>query len=132
MKTQNYSRMLRNNMFLFKLCIKVAPGYTISFMAEKIRNALGVFLSFTVGFNYVLECVEFGRPFRDAALFLGILITFGIGSFLFNSILWQKIELKSLPKVKMRLKEQLYHKVKEIDLSCYDNPDFYNEYTAWG
>ena len=34
---------------------------------------------------------------------------------------------KERPKVRQKIKMLLYEKAKELDLDCYDNPEFYNE-----
>ena len=46
----------------------------------------------------------------------------------FNAYLYQKIQMKEQPKIKQAIKSELYNKAKEIDLECYDNPEFYNDY----
>jgi ATP-binding cassette subfamily B protein len=121
-------KVWRNNLYLVKLCFKIAPGYTSMFMFEKIRTPLMIFFGFTIGFNYVLECAEFGRPFWNAALVLIILIAAGVLGFIYCAFLWQSVEQKGRAKIQAGLKEKLYAKAKEIDLECYDNPDFYNDY----
>lgn len=129
MKTQKkFVEIIKNNWFLFKICFKAAPLYVILDIVEIIRNEIVVFLEFTFGLNFVLECAEFGRPFRTAATFLILLLSFVALGLLFNAFLFQKIQQKSEPKIKQALKEMLYKKAKEIDLKCYDDPEFYNNY----
>ncbi|MGN0660898.1 MAG: ABC transporter ATP-binding protein [Oscillospiraceae bacterium] len=127
-KRHGFSTVIKNNMFLLKICFKAAPVYLILSIIEIIRNELVVFLEFTFGLNYVLECAEFGRPFSDAAIFLLSLLGFVVLGLLFNAYLYQKIQMKSEPKIKKALKVMMYNKAKEIDLEYYDNPEFYNDY----
>lgn len=125
---QTFITVLKNNLYLLRLCFRAAPGYTSLYIVETIRNELVVFLEFTFALNYVLECAEFGRPFRDAALFLVGLLSFVVLGLLFNAFLFQKLQMKAQPKIKQALKKMLYQKAKEIDLACYDDPAFYNDY----
>ena len=127
-KKSNFNKVIKDNWGLFKLCFKAAPKYTLLAVFEAIRNEIVVFLEFTFGLNYVLECAEFGRPFKDAAIFLVCLLAFVMIGLWFNSYLFQKLQMKAQPKIKQVVKEKLYLKAKEIDLECYDNPDFYNDY----
>ena len=128
MTNQNLPHVLRNNFDLFKLCFKTAPGYVIYFMLVYIRIAFFVFIEGTWLFSYVLECFEFGRPFWDAALYIIIyMVALSLG-FLFDASMYSRVQDKYRPLIQMRLKEKLYQKAREIDLSCYDNPEFYNEY----
>lgn len=122
------NRVFSNNLNLLKLCFKASPKYTVLSIVEAIRNEVVVFLEFTFGLNYVLECAEYGRPFKDAAIFLVGLLAFVMAGLWFNAYLYQKLEMKAKPKIKQALKEMLYMKAKEIDLECYDNPEFYNDY----
>ncbi len=125
---QSFKKTIKDNWYLFKLCFKAAPKYTVLSIVENIRNELVIFLEFTFGLNYVLECAEFGRPFKEAATFLLCLLVFVVLGLLFNAYLYQKLQMKSQPKIKQALKEMLFEKAKEIDLACYDDPAFYNDY----
>lgn len=125
---QGFQKTVKDNWYLLKLCLKAAPKYTVLSIVENIRNELVIFLEFTFGLNYVLECAEFGRPFLDAAVFLSCLLAFVVLGLLFNAYLYQKLQMKSQPEIKRALKEMLFEKAKEIDLACYDDPAFYNDY----
>lgn len=128
MKKESLRKVVADNWFLFRLCFKAAPACMILLIVEHIRNEIVVFMEFTFGLNYVLECAEFGRPFKDAAIFLASLLAFVVLGLLFNAYLYQKIQMKSQPKIKQALKEMMFKKAKEIDLECYDDPEFYNDY----
>lgn len=125
---QSFSKVFKNNWYLFRICFHAAPGYTIMHITEALRNNLVIFLEFTFALNFVLECAEFGRPFKDAAIFLLGLLAFVVLGLLFNAFLFQKVQMKAQPKIKQALKEMLFQKAKEIDLACYDDPAFYNDY----
>ncbi len=125
---QSFSKVFKNNWYLFRICFHAAPGYTIMHITETVRNNLVIFLEFTFALNFVLECAEFGRPFKDAAVFLLGLLAFVVLGLLFNAFLFQKVQMKAQPKIKQALKEMLFKKAKNIDLACYDDPTFYNDY----
>ncbi len=123
-----FKRLLSDNIRLFKICCKAAPSYMICYIIEAIRNEIVVFLEFTLALNFVLECAEFGRPFKVAAIFLLSLLAFVMLGLLFNAFLFQKLQQKAQPKIKQAVKQMMFAKAKEIDLECYDNPEFYNDY----
>ncbi len=120
--------LLSDNLWLFKACYKAAPSYMICYIIEAIRNEIVVFLEFTLALNFVLECAEFGRPFKTAAVFLLSLLAFVVTGLLFNAFVFQYLQQKAQPKIKQAIKEMMFNKAKEIDLECYDNPEFYNDY----
>ena len=39
-----------------------------------------------------------------------------------------KMQLETMPKLYQALKNKIYEKAADIDLKCYDNPHFYNEF----
>ncbi len=125
---KKFRKLLADNLWLFKICYKAAPAYMVCYIIEAIRNELVVFLEFTLALNFVLECAEFGRPFEVAATFLLALLAFVVLGLLFNAFLYQKLQQKAQPKIKQAIKEMMFRKAKEIDLECYDNPEFYNDY----
>lgn len=125
---KKFKKLLADNLWLFKICYKAAPAYMVCYIIEAIRNEVVVFLEFTLALNFVLECTEFGRPFETAAIFLLSLLAFVVLGLLFNAFLYQKLQQKAQPKIKQAIKQMMFNKAKEIDLECYDNPEFYNDY----
>ncbi len=125
---KKFKKLLGDNLWLFKVCYKAAPSYMICYIIEAIRNEVVVFLEFTFALNFVLECAEFGRPFKTAAIFLLSLLAFVMLGLWFNAYLFQKLQQKAQPKIKQAIKQMMFNKAKEIDLECYDNPEFYNDY----
>ncbi len=125
---KKFKNLLADNLWLFKICYKAAPSYMICYIVEAIRNEVVVFLEFTFALNFVLECAEFGKPFEVAAIFLISLLAFVILGLLFNAYVYQKLQQKAQPKIKQAIKQMMFNKAKEIDLECYDNPEFYNDY----
>ena len=125
---KKFKGTLSDFLWLLKLCYKAAPAYVILYIVEAVRNEIVVFLEFTFGLNFVLECAEYGKPFKTAAVFLCCLLAFVMLGLLFNAFVFQKLQQKAEPKIKQQIKEMLFLKSKEIDIACYDDPEFYNNY----
>lgn len=124
---QTMKQVWGNNWFLIKLCFSASPIYIISITLDSIRNQVSIFFEHTYGIGFVLEAAEFHYPFRRVAVFLLILagcITLGMVFTVLTNNLWVA---KGLPKVRRKVKMILYEKAKELDLECYDNPEYYNE-----
>lgn len=124
---QSAGVVFKNNWFLIKLCFIASPVYMITYLLDVIRSQFFIFLEHTYGIGYVLEAAEFGYPFREVAAFLiGIAICITLGM-LFSVLVNNYFEVRELPKIRKKVKMLLYEKAKELDLECYDNPDYYNE-----
>lgn len=124
---QTVKQVFANNMFLIKLCFRSSPIYVISMMLYESVRELSKFAEHTYGIGYVLEAAEFGYPFKNVASFLIILAAcITLRKFLDIAVTayWAPREL---PKVRRDIRMKLYEKACELDLECYDNPEYYNK-----
>lgn len=124
---QSAAMVWRNNWFLIKLMFSASPSFMIFTLMDSIRNQISIFFEHTYGIGYVLEAAEFHYPFRQVAQFILILagcITLGM---VFTVVAGDYIQEKERPKVREKIKMLLYEKTKELDLACYDNPEYYND-----
>lgn len=124
---QTVKEVFSNNFFLLKLMFTASPVYIIFMALDAIRNQVSIFFEHTVGIGYVLEAAEFHYPFRRVAaviLLLAGCITLGM---VFTVIAGDYIGEREKPKIRQKIKMMLYEKAKDLDLACYDNPEFYNE-----
>jgi ATP-binding cassette subfamily B protein len=120
--------VLRDNLKLLNICFQAAPGYMWMTIINTCRNEVVIFLEFTVVFNYVLESAEFGRPFSHAVIFLLAVLAFAVGGLLFDSLYYQKVQIKAEQVIRARLKKVMYDKAAKLDLKCYDDTSIYNDY----
>lgn len=124
---QSMAQVWKNNWFLIKLCLAASPGYVIFAVLDSVRNQISIFFEHTYGIGYVLEAAEFHYPFRRVATFLLLLfggVTLGM---VFTAFVWDYVLEKERPKIREKIKLRFYEKAKELDLECYDNPDYYNQ-----
>lgn len=124
---QSLKEVISNNCFLLRLMFTASPSYIIFMAIDAVRGQLSIFFEHTVGIGYVLEAAEFHYPFRKVAMVILILaggITLGM---IFTVVVGDYLGEKERPKVREKIKMMLYEKAKEVDLSCYDDPEFYNE-----
>lgn len=124
---QSMAQVWRNNWFLIKLCLSASPAYVIFTILDAIRGQISIFFEHVYGIGYVLEAAEFNYPFWDVARFIIILaacITLGM---VFTVFVADYILEKERPKIREKIKLMLYEKAKDLDLECYDNPEYYNE-----
>lgn len=121
-------RTIENLLFLWKLCFKAAPGYMIYYVYDGIRLQGMIFLEHVIGIRYVLHCAEFHEPFWKAFLVIGIILLLNALVIIPDSYFAQSMHYKYKPKLYKALKEQMYEKAASMDLACYDNPKYYNEF----
>lgn len=128
-KTERHGlmRTVKNIWFMLRYTFKYAPSYTLVTLGEALgRGAWHIFgILFT---KYLFDSIEAGVDFKKI-LFWTLLIA------VYNSIFefFNKWRLEVyVPRVKLTLHEgiqsELYEKAKALDQSCYDDPEFYNDF----
>ncbi|MCR5502364.1 MAG: ABC transporter ATP-binding protein/permease [Lachnospiraceae bacterium] len=124
---QPFRQVVSNNLFLIKLCFGASPAFVIFPVLDAVRNQVSIFFEHTVGIGYVLEAAEFHYPFRKvAAVIILLFVCISIGM-VFTVWVGDYVREKEGPKVRRKIKLMLYDKAKQLDLECYDNPEYYNE-----
>lgn len=120
--------VLAQQWYLTRLCFRTAPGSMALHLFESVKLQISIFFEFTWCINYVLEAAENHAPWTDILLCMGILlaaIAVSTASFAFYM-------QKALPKLKPMLyrafRMEIYTRTKDMDLSCYDDTDFYQKF----
>ena len=121
-------RVLQNHLFLWKLCFKTCPGYMIYYLYDGFRYQMVVFVEHVLGIRYVLKCAEHGEPFWKAVLFIGIVLIINMIQIIPDGFFIHGWSFRSKPKLYAALKNKMYEKASQIDLSCYDDPTYYNDF----
>ncbi len=125
---QSFRQVLSNQWFLIKLCFGATPFFMCLFIIEAVKLQISIFFEHTIGIRYVLQTAENGGPFLHALLYLVIIAVCIEVSVFFSAIYDQHVSLRQRPKLYKALKERLYEKAKTLDLACYDDPSYYNEF----
>ena len=118
----------KNHVFLWKLCFRTAPGYMIYFLYDAFRLKFFIFLEHTLGIRYVLHCAEYGEPFYKVLLVVGGILLANMIQIIPDGYFIHAMTFRAKPKLYQALKEQMYQKAAELDLSCYDDPKYYNDF----
>lgn len=122
-------RTLSNNWFLLRIAMREAPFYTIYELTGFARHRLIVFVEHIYMIGYIINCIQYRRPFSEvfwfvAAVFVGVTVL----AQLLPNFVNARIKPGALERIRKSLRKSLYQKAAGMDLSCYDDPDFYNEF----
>lgn len=114
--------------WLFRFCLKTSPRLLLFNLFAAVEQSAFVFLEYTVWIGYNLNAVENGAPFSQVALLtLGVFLVFVVHQFI-DSIYFQWSFDRIKPVLSFALRRKIYEKAQTMDLSCYDDPDFYNDF----
>ncbi|MCL2775527.1 MAG: ABC transporter ATP-binding protein/permease [Oscillospiraceae bacterium] len=79
--------------------------------------------------RYVFGADEAGRSFRSIFIFIVCATIFSGGVMLFFSWFSNRYSVYTDQKIYYELNRVLFDKASSVDISCYENPEFYNDYT---
>ena len=123
-----WRQVIAQQWFLTKFCFKHAPGFMAYHLFEAVKLQISIFFEFTFTMNYVLTVVEEGGDFRKILMCMGILM----GAIAVSTVTFAICKHYVFPRGKQTLYQalrmEIYEKSKEIDLSCYDDKDFYENF----
>lgn len=127
---KKFSYALRNNIYMLKMTFQACPSRVVgNFVSILIRYGFMhmflniIFLEKIVGF------LEIGAEFREVVVFILFSLLFlGVCTFIRayydrmiapagNQIMYEKLHLR------------MFEKATEVELECFENPEFYNKYT---
>lgn len=130
-KKQNNSirRVISNNLYMIKTAWKVCPQRVIAdFFINAINYFSWIFYS-VVFIKYILNAIEFQQDFASVLLFIiGSILLFALLSFYSR---WYTTRFKPMTDniLYSKLNEILFDKATDVELACYEDTNFYNNYT---
>ena len=125
---QPFATVMGNNWFALKKVAHYTPALLVlSFVEILLMELLSVGYTY---FNYFLlnEIGAAEGSFLRAAVIIGVmsaamLLLYGLDKwfwFVFHPIMSEKLHYK--------MHEELFRKARELDLACFDDPEFYNDF----
>lgn len=82
----------------------------------------------TICVYLILDVIEQGKPYVNVLYVVGLFLALDIVAAAVSNMYEQKIKLKYMPAAQKKLKEMLYDKAGRVDLSCYDDARYYDDF----
>ena len=106
---------------------KYTPDYFILMIIEGI--GWGAINSAVAIFNYeLLNTVDEGGDFLYAVTVIAVMAGFYLLAYAFDKWYWCIKNPLMRQKLQLRMHEELFVKSRSLDLSCFDDPEFYNDF----
>ena len=121
-------KILSNNFYMLKVAFQACPSRVISpFVREILMRFRGIFIS-VIFMEQIVKYIEEGADFRQTVPFLifSVALMGLLGFFrLYDRNLNEPIGNQKLYE---QLHMRMFDKAADVELSCYENPDFFNKY----
>ena len=119
--------ILKNNIFLFRIAWKYAPFYVLLAMFEGviwgINNAIELYYT-----KMLFDMIGSGKPFLTVLNLIIFMALYNILLYTFHYWYWKIKKPLEQKGLQYRLHSVLFEKARALDLACYDDPEFYNDF----
>ena len=123
-----FKTIVSNNLFALKIIWTASPVYLFIYLSSSIVYGTLEFLTGTYLLRRIVNDVSSGKPISDVLIFTAIL---GVANLLINLALnwfWNVTSQRMHRKISMYIQKMLFKKSAEVELACYENPEFYDKY----
>ncbi|OGO88783.1 MAG: hypothetical protein A2Y15_02565 [Clostridiales bacterium GWF2_36_10] len=117
-----------NNWFIYKFAFKISPIYVIMNIIFSVVQGTMMFVEHILLIKLILDCIQYKRPFIYAVYYIGavfVLMALWILVYKSYDAFYKR---KAQEKLFKEMNFRIYRKAMEIDISCYDNPEYYNDF----
>ena len=124
---QKLTSILKNNLLMLGKIAKHTPSYFVLMILEGviwgfINSAISVF-------NYkLLNAIDSTSDFLYAVKIIAVMASFYILAYIFDKWYWVIKNPLLRRKLHLSMHEELFRKALSLDLSCFDDPEFYNDF----
>lgn len=122
------SRMISNNLLMLRYIFKYTPGLIIYLILLKVVGAAAGVLSYIYVAKSVLDAVQKEKTIMDVLLLIVVTVVINVVMIFLRSA----YEGSYLPQKKevlfQKMHGELFMKARNMELACYDNPDFYTDF----
>ncbi|MCL2698339.1 MAG: ABC transporter ATP-binding protein/permease [Oscillospiraceae bacterium] len=122
------AKTINHNWFVVKIISSASPYLFMMMCLDNIRWHGMNFVLQVAGVGFVLRALEFGYEFRDVLIRLLILIGIQAVSAVWSAYTFGYVVPVFNARAERKLRLKLYEKARSIDLSCYDDPEYYNNF----
>lgn len=120
-------KVMRNNFWMLRQIWKYTPGYVVWMVIEGIVWGI----NHSVGIIYMQQLFDaLGEhiPFHSAVRVIAGYAVYLIFFYLFHHWYWQIYNQKIREKLHIAMHTDMFRQAVAIDLSKYDDPEFYNDF----
>ncbi len=126
-KKQGLSKVFKNNLGLLLKIARVTPVYFISSILEGVIWGM-INSSYAVFTVKLLDALDLGRPFFEMATIILVMAGFYLIVWGLDAWYWQYYQPLQRQKLSNKLNGELFQKAHSLDVACYDDPEFYNDF----
>ena len=124
----SFKMVVKDCTYAMKMVVGTAPiAFLLRFLLE-IINTVSTFIVGTYVVRYIINSFETGLDFKTVALSAIVMIAVPLGLQLIINPLITMVEDVAFVKIDKKVLSKLYDKCTDVELACFENPEFYDKY----
>lgn len=124
----SFRRTLSNNIFILKLLHKASPGRLAIEMCVFAAESIIDFFSWQYMLRYVVNGIGEGKDINSLLPIIIVVCLLNVVLVILKCIWYEIYAGLFYQNTTQRFQEMVYRKAAKVELSCYENPDFYDKY----
>ena len=123
------AHVLKNTLFILGCGMKSAPFYMLSLYISNIAENVYYSLVFSVFFlKTALSVIEGNGTFKELAIKIVLMVTGKIVIDMLGYFTNFYCKIRFEIKCESYINEMIFKKAQQVELACYENPDFFDKY----
>ena len=119
---------IKSIFFMIRSVIKYTPIFFLFAMVEGIVWGFIHSITNVLFIKKIFDLIEQKASFNEIASLILFMAVFLLLAYIFNEWYWRYMEPLAKQKLHEKMQTVLYKKANDMDLECYDNADFYNDF----
>lgn len=124
---QKLSKIAKNNLTMLRKIVRLSPAFFIGTICEGVIWGM-INSAMSVMTLRLFDALDLGAEFSEIARMILFMAAFYLVSYAFDAWYWQYWQPLQHRKLHNRLNEELFSKARSLDVACYDDPEFYNDF----
>ena len=128
MKSKTKYSALKNNLFILKHIHTASPGRIVFGLTVILLKSLAAVLLNVYMLQFVINAIQTGRDFSSIAYFVIAIAAYYILFCVLESYYNEVFVPISDKKIYSYFQKMLFKKATDVELACFENPEFYEKY----
>ena len=127
-KKLSFSRVISNNIYALALIWKASPIYISVYIGSSFIYGLLGFFSEGYLLRRIVNGIEAGEDIKSVFAYVFAIAVTCIVAYTALQFFWNVISPVQTRKILARVEKLIFKKTSEVELACYEDPEFYEKY----
>ena len=124
----SFKHILKNNLYMLKIIHREDKRLIPLRVLVMVLSTVTGFLTGTYLLKYALNAVGEGKSFYEVITFVIALVVIQVIIHVGDMAFWYFYNDRRYYEISKKINSDLFEKAKDVELACYENPEFYDDF----